>query len=63
MPDQDPQTQVEAARTAFESDFGPFAQFRVVADSGLTLREAEQRLRELGDLRTQIGRASCRERV
>jgi phenylalanyl-tRNA synthetase alpha chain len=54
MPDQDPRTQVEAARTAFASDFEPFAKFRAgLPDSGLTLHEAEQRLRELGDLRTR----------
>jgi phenylalanyl-tRNA synthetase alpha chain len=46
--------QVEAVREAFEKDFERFARFREDAGAGgLTLAEAEARLRELGEVRTR----------
>jgi phenylalanyl-tRNA synthetase alpha chain len=52
--DQDPKLQVEAARGAFESDFERFVPLREsVRPGSVSLKQAEQLARELGELRTR----------
>jgi phenylalanyl-tRNA synthetase alpha chain len=55
-----PEQQAEAARKAFEKEFGRFAGFRTgVVPAGITLAEAETLDRELAELRTRhMGRKS-----
>src|SRR5947209_7924501 len=62
MTDQDPASQVEAARKAFEQEFGRFARFtgEVTLPSSLSLQAAEAELRVLTDLRTKhVGKKSA----
>jgi phenylalanyl-tRNA synthetase alpha chain len=52
--DQDPKVQVEAARGAFESDFERFVPLREgVRPGSVSLKQAEQLARELGELWTR----------
>jgi phenylalanyl-tRNA synthetase alpha chain len=57
---QNPTQQVEAARKAFEQEFGRFARFtEPSADVRLTLSQADEELRALKDLRTRhLGKKS-----
>src|SRR5947207_11532641 len=60
---EDPKQQAEAARKAFEQEFGRFARFRSESDSTeqgseavsveTKLREAETSLRDLGEVRSR----------
>ncbi len=60
--EQDPKTQVEAARKAFESDFERFASFAADPTSlrGLNLTQAEAEQRSIAELRTRhLGKKSA----
>lgn len=57
---EDPQTQLEAARKAFEQEFGRFARLTDESARPLSLTDAETEKRALADLRTQhLGKKSA----
>ena len=56
----DPKSQVEAAREAFEREFGRFARLTDASAQSLGLSEAETEQRHLSDLRTRhLGKKSA----
>ena len=57
---EDPKTQVEAARKAFEQEFGRFARLTDASARSLSLTDAEAEKRALADLRTHhLGKKSA----